>query len=96
MYNWSSLNARFLAPPVAVNQVWTFAMPEQLGLAQANLGQGVLPDGRAVLVLVMSCAGGASPKISMNGWFAAAHRWLSGAFKELTTDDARREWRYKE
>jgi uncharacterized protein (TIGR04255 family) len=96
MYNWNNLNAKFLAPPVAVNQVWTFLMPEQLGHAQANLGQGVLPDRRAVLVLVMSCAGGATPKISLNDWFGAAHRWLSGAFKELTTDHARNEWGYKE
>jgi len=96
IFNWSSLNARFLPPPTGINVVWTFPLPEQLGFAQANLSQGVRADGRAVLVLVMSCNGSASPKISLNEWFAAAHRWLSQGFKELTTDAARTEWGYRE
>jgi uncharacterized protein (TIGR04255 family) len=95
IFNWSNLKAQFLPPPTGINVVWTFAMPEQLGFAQANLSQGVLTDGRAVLVLVMSCTGSASPKLSLNDWFAAAHRWLSQGFKELTTDAARQEWRYR-
>lgn len=96
MFNWSSLSAQFLPPPTGINVVWTFAMPEQLGFAQANLSQGVRADGRAVLVLVLSCTGAASPKISLNDWFGVAHRWLSQGLKELTTDIARQEWRYRE
>ena len=96
IFNWSSLNAKFLPPPTGINVVWTFTMPEQLGFAQANLSQGVRADGRAVLVLVMSCTGSASPKISLNDWFAASHRWLAHGFKELTTDAARKEWGYRE
>lgn len=96
IFNWSSLKAQFLPPPTGINVVWTFTMPEQLGFAQANLSQGVRADGRAVLVLVMSCTGSASPRVSLDDWFAAAHKWLSQGFKELTTDTARSEWGYKE
>jgi uncharacterized protein (TIGR04255 family) len=96
MFDWSILKAQFLPPPTGINVVWTFAMPEQLGLAQANLSQGVRADGRAVLVLVLSCTGAASQKISLNDWFAAAHKWLSQGFKELTTETAHREWGYRE
>ncbi len=95
MFNWPGVQAQFLPPPTGINIVWTFTMPEQLGFAQANLSQGVRADGRAVLVLVMSCTGSASPKISMNDWFTAAHRWLGHGFKELTTDSAHREWGYR-
>jgi len=96
LFDWGNLKAQFLAPPTGVNVVWTFAMPDQLGFAQANLSQGVRPDGRKALVLVMSCTGTASPKVSLNDWFDAAHRWLGLAFRELTTNAAREEWRYKE
>jgi len=96
LFNFSSLRPRFLPPPTGINIVWTFPLPEQLGFAQANLSQGVRADGRAVLVLVMSCNGSASMKISLNDWFAVAHRWLSEGFKELTTEIAHREWGYKE
>jgi len=96
IFNFSSLGAQFLSPPTGINVVWTFQLPDQLGFAQANLSQGVRADGRAVLVLVMSCNGSASPKISMNDWFAVAHRWLSDGFKELTTETARKEWGYSE
>jgi uncharacterized protein (TIGR04255 family) len=96
IFKWSDLKARFLPPPTGINVVWTFPMPDQLGFAQANLSQGVRTDGRAVLVLVMSCTGSASPKISMEDWFGSAHQWLTEGFKELTTETARQEWRYKE
>ena len=96
IFNWGNLGARFLAPPTGVNVVLTFAMPEELGFAQANLSQGVRPDGRKALVLVMSCTGSASPKVSLNDWFGTAHRWLGLAFRELTTDAARTEWQYRE
>ena len=96
LFNWSALKTTFLPPPSGVSVVWTFQMPNQLGFAQANLSQGVRTDGRAVLVLVMSCTGSASPKVSMDEWFLSAHRWLAEGFKELTTETARQEWRYKE
>lgn len=96
MFTWSNMKMQFLPPPSGINLVWTFPMPESLGFAQANLSQGVRPDRRAVLVLVMSCVGTASDKISMNDWFAASHKWLGHGFKELTTEVAREEWGYKE
>jgi uncharacterized protein (TIGR04255 family) len=96
IFNWTGLRAQFVPPPTGVNVVWTFPLPEQLGFAQANLSQGVRDDGRAVLVLVMSCSGAASPKLSLNEWFAASHRCLAECFRELTTDNARQEWGYKE
>lgn len=96
IFSWNSLNAKFLPRPTGINVVWTFPLPEQLGFAQANLSQGVRDDGRAVLVLVMSCSGAASSKVSLNEWFAASHRWLADGFKELTTDTARKEWGYRE
>lgn len=95
LFNWSDLRPQFLPPPTGINVVWTFPLPEQLGFAQANLSQGVRADGRAVLVLVMTCTGSASPKVSLNDWFNVAHRWLGEAFKELTTDAARAEWGYE-
>jgi len=96
MFNWSMVKSKFLSPPTGVNIVWTFPMPEALGFAQANLSQGVRADGRAVLVLVMSCKGAATEKISLNDWFAASHKWLGQGFKELTTETAHKEWGYKE
>jgi uncharacterized protein (TIGR04255 family) len=96
LFSWRDVKAQFLPAPTGINAVWTFQMPDQLGFAQANLSQGVRVDGRAVLVLVMSCTGSASPKISMDDWFASAHEWLSEGFKELTTETARNEWGYKE
>jgi uncharacterized protein (TIGR04255 family) len=96
IFNWSNLKSQFLPPPTGVNVVWTFPLPSQLGFAQANLSQGVRTDGRAVLVLVMSCNGSASPKTPLNEWFATAHQWLSEGFKELTTEIAHKEWGYKE
>jgi uncharacterized protein (TIGR04255 family) len=92
LFNWSNLNVEFLAPPTGINTVWTFALPGQLGFGQANLSQGVKSDGRGVLVLVMSCTGDASPKLSLNDWFATTHEWLARGFVELTTDFAHRQW----
>src|ERR1700741_1677023 len=96
MFNWSMIKTQVLPPPTGINMVWTFPMPESLGFAQANISQGVRADGRAVLVLVMSCQGAASEKIPLNDWFAASHKWLGHAFKELITEAARKEWGYKE
>jgi uncharacterized protein (TIGR04255 family) len=96
MFNWSMMKTQFLPAPTGINIVWTFPMPDSLGFAQANLSQGVRADGRAVLVLVMSCAGASSEKISMNDWFAASHKWLGQGFRELTTETARKEWGHKQ
>src|SRR5208282_804248 len=41
LFNWGNLKAQSLPPPTGVNVVWTFAMPDQRGFAQANLSQGV-------------------------------------------------------
>jgi uncharacterized protein (TIGR04255 family) len=95
MLGWSDLKSQFLTPPTGLSVVWTFALPEQMGFGQANLGQGVRLDGRAVLLFSMSCSGAASPKISINEWFLAAHVWLAKGFAELTTDTARKDWGYK-
>jgi uncharacterized protein (TIGR04255 family) len=93
MFNWSNVKAQFLTPPSAVNMAWTFPLPEKLGFGQTNLSQGVRPDGRSVLVFVMSCTGSASPKLPLNDWFNSTHDWLARAFTELTTDVAHREWK---
>jgi len=92
LFSWSRLSARFLAPPTGINTVWTFVLPDQLGFGQANLSQGVKSDGRGVVVLVMSCTGDASPKLSLNDWFATTHEWLVRGFGDLTTETAQMEW----
>jgi uncharacterized protein (TIGR04255 family) len=95
MFDWSTLHATFLPPPSGINTIWTFQLPEPLGVGQANLGQGKRADGREVLVFIMSCVGAASPRVSMNDWFAAAHQWLTRGFSELITESAQQAWGYK-
>lgn len=94
LFQWSPVKteAKFLTAPTAVNTVWTFSLPEQRGTAQANLSQATRADGRSVLVLGMSCSGPASPKYSLNEWFATAHEWIVRGFADLTTASAQSEW----
>jgi uncharacterized protein (TIGR04255 family) len=96
LFNWSNLHTEVLTPPTGISTVWTFSLPGQLGFGQANLSQGVKSDGRAILMLVMSCTGDSSPKYSLNDWFAETHEWLAQAFAELTTERAQKEWGRKQ
>ncbi len=94
LFQWSGVKAeaKFLTAPAAVNAVWTFALPDQRGTAQANLSHATRADGRSVLVLGMSCGGPASPKYSLNEWFSTAHEWIVRGFADLTTPAAQSEW----
>lgn len=92
LFGWSNVRERFLTSPIAVNAVWTFSLPDQRGLGQANLSQATRADGRSVLVLGMSCSGPASARYSLNDWFATAHEWIVRGFADLTTESAQREW----
>ena len=92
LFQWSDVKAKFLTAPTAVNTVWTFSLPDQRGVGQANLSQATRADGRSVLVLGMSCGGPASPRYSLNDWFATAHEWIVRGFADLTTDSAQTDW----
>lgn len=92
LFQWSGIKAEFLTAPTSVNTVWTFELPDQRGVGQANLSQATRADGRSVLVLGMSCGGPAGARYSLNDWFATAHEWIVRGFADLTTDSAQREW----
>jgi uncharacterized protein (TIGR04255 family) len=94
LFQWSAIKgeAKFLTAPTAVSAAWTFQLPDQRGVAQANLTQATRADGRSVLVLGMSCGGPASARYSLDEWFATAHEWIVRGFADLTTDSAQSEW----
>lgn len=93
LFRWSAVQSSFLTAPTAVNAVWTFALPDQRGVAQANLSQATRADGRGILVLGMTCNGPASARYSLDDWFATAHEWIVRGFADLTTDLAQKQWR---
>lgn len=92
LFEWSRVKPSFLFPPTAVNVGWSFLLKNDMGVAQANLSQAKRSDGREVLVLGLSCGGAASPRYSLEEWFAAAHEWIVRGFADLTTPEAQREW----
>jgi uncharacterized protein (TIGR04255 family) len=93
-FEWPKLEPSFLKePPHTANIAWTFVLPDSKGVMNVSTNRSKRPDGRAALLLVLSCVGPASASYSLHDWFETAHQWIVHGFTDLTTPEAHRLWK---
>jgi hypothetical protein len=91
------MHQRFLQRPRQVNHVYTFEIPDELGVLTMNsVGAVKKTDGSPVLKLELTVRGKARDGVAFKDWAQGAHDFLVRAFKDLTKPSAHEMWKLRE
>ena len=98
-YTWKKPTKRFLPKPGKVAWNKEFQLPEEKGILNVSLKQGIRTEDKVPLLILELKTRGIDESAGKEGlreWFDLAHEWIVRGFTDLTTPEIHEIWEREE